>query len=673
MNKKRLLFSLLAIPLLLASCSNNKKQEDPKVDPIPELPETPDGYVDRLPDKAVDGEILHAFGWSFNQIKKNLPAIAEAGFKSVQTSPIQEPKSGGAFWWAYYQPLSFTIAEKTPLGTKEEFASMCAAAEELGVKIIVDVVANHLANISDSELESDGTPKVSADVEKYEPYLYEHRNDSTDPTFHHNKNAQGSGAITQYYQYGALPDLNTGNTYVQERVLAFLKECIDAGADGFRFDAAKHIETPTDPQYASDFWPNTVGVAKEYYATKNNDDLYVYGEILGDPGGGRTVNDYATYMNMTDDHYIASYSSAFASSDADRLVSATYGKSLDASKLITWIESHDTYVNASSHSSSVRVKKMWAIQASRKGSQGLFFARPDANITVGKVEDYTFESETIAAVNRFHNRFLNAEENRFAEGAFYVMERYDSTQAGAVIVDMANNSGAFTTKQLTHLPDGVYYDQLTGNKATVYQGRLENFELGSSRIAVLTKSKNALRPEISVSDRDKMFVGSLDLTITTKNATTASYSINGATAVSFTDSTTVTLGNVVDENNEITIEIYAANDQFNITRSYTYKKAEIIEGYFNVFNINPTYFTDYSIYLWTWNDNTNTSLWSADYTMQDGVMLVDVDDLTGFLLAKFPKDYVITTPTKWDSNVISQSADITGSILEQGFYDASTF
>ena len=34
---------------------------------------------------------------------------------------------------------------------------------------------------------------------------------------------------------------------------ALLKECIDAGIDGFRFDAAKHIETPEDPNFASSF------------------------------------------------------------------------------------------------------------------------------------------------------------------------------------------------------------------------------------------------------------------------------------------------------------------------------------------------------------------------------------------------------------------------------------
>ena len=36
--------------------------------------------------------MLHAFNWSYNTIKENLPAIAAAGYTTVQTSPVQQPK-----------------------------------------------------------------------------------------------------------------------------------------------------------------------------------------------------------------------------------------------------------------------------------------------------------------------------------------------------------------------------------------------------------------------------------------------------------------------------------------------------------------------------------------------------------------------------------------------------
>ena len=53
-----------------------------------------------------DGAILHCWCWSFNTIKEQLPNIAEAGFTSVQTSPINQCKVGegggmqpSAFWF----------------------------------------------------------------------------------------------------------------------------------------------------------------------------------------------------------------------------------------------------------------------------------------------------------------------------------------------------------------------------------------------------------------------------------------------------------------------------------------------------------------------------------------------------------------------------------------------
>ena len=45
-----------------------------------------------LPDTIEEGAILHCWCWSYNTIKDNLPQIAAAGFKTVQTSPVQRPK-----------------------------------------------------------------------------------------------------------------------------------------------------------------------------------------------------------------------------------------------------------------------------------------------------------------------------------------------------------------------------------------------------------------------------------------------------------------------------------------------------------------------------------------------------------------------------------------------------
>ena len=272
--KKKVFCGCLALLLLLAAFACGKsepKKQDPT--PAPEtaatdaptaapvetptpapLPEFADDYQDALPENAEDGLTLHAFNWTYHEIMINLENIRNAGFKNVLTMPVQQPKGGGATWWAFYQPLSFSIGVNSSLGSKEELEALCREAERYGICILADVVVNHMANIDDDHVEEDGTPVVLPAVAEYEPLLYNNRNEDVDGiglTFHHNRGARGSGAETQVYAYGNLPDLNTANPYVQERVLALLKECIDAGVDGFRFDAAKHVETERDPDYPS--------------------------------------------------------------------------------------------------------------------------------------------------------------------------------------------------------------------------------------------------------------------------------------------------------------------------------------------------------------------------------------------------------------------------------------
>ena len=115
-----------------------------------------------------NGNILHCFNWKLSDIKAELPNIAAAGYTSVQTSPVQQPKDyyweGVAYgnvgipdgtggyegnWWKAYQPVTFSICDNGHIwyGTKAEFKEMCAEAEKYGVKVIVDIVANHMGNI----------------------------------------------------------------------------------------------------------------------------------------------------------------------------------------------------------------------------------------------------------------------------------------------------------------------------------------------------------------------------------------------------------------------------------------------------------------------------------------------------------------------------------------------
>ena len=640
----------------------------------PTLTENPISYTDALPSDTKDGSILHAFCWTFNDIKANLKAISEAGYKSVQTSPVQTPKSNGSSWWAYYQPLSFSIATRSPLGTKEELEELCAEADNYGVSIIVDVVFNHLAQYKENAYEADGTPVVSPEVEKYEPEIYALRNDATNPTFHHNLEAAGSGSDTQYYGKGksdALPDLNTAHPLVQARALAFLKECIDAGVDGFRFDAAKHIETPDDPDYPSNFWPNTLGVAKEYYKTVNNGkELFAYGEILGSPTN-RSIDVYTKYMAVTDDYSGSNIVNGAIANSGQRMTYTVYGKDTDASNIVRWLESHDTFTSTDTPFKAKRIAQSWPLLVSRKDSRGLFLARPDSAFSIGIVNDYQFKDETIASANRFHNRFKDGEEYLSYSNGIGITERVNGDDKGAIIVD--SFGGSMCQVDLPHLGSGVYYNQLNGEKVNVFDGHAV-MNLDENGVAILTKTHNEPRPTIDISNRSGVVIDSMNVTVKTKNGTKSTYKINNGDAVEFNGEKTIVIRKADAVNGYINLTITVSNSQFTTTETFKYQAVELVAGYFNVININPAYFTDYTIRLWSW-ETGKWGCWNQNYTRHgETTMLVDSSKLAGFLLALFEKGYEVPNVNSWDyDGVIKQTVDISGELLKQGYFDASTF
>ena len=232
-----------------------------------------------LPDKIEDGAILHCWTWNFKNIKANLSQIAQAGFKAIQTSPINAVKigDGGKMslkstnkgnWWYQYQPTDYTIGNYM-LGTEDEFKDMCNEAHKYGIKVIVDIVANHCS--SDYSV-------ISSHVKNIGGKAFHDRLEISDWS---NRYQVTQGKLTGLY------DLNTQNPAVQQMIVDYVTAVLSDGADGFRYDAAKHVELPDgDSKYASDFWPIVL----------NNSAEFQYGEILS---GGDRMGAYAKISNRT--------------------------------------------------------------------------------------------------------------------------------------------------------------------------------------------------------------------------------------------------------------------------------------------------------------------------------------------------------------------------------------
>jgi alpha-amylase len=355
-----------------------------------------------------EGITLHCWNWSYKSIEENLPLIAGMGYTSIQTSPIQQAKQATAGyqyydWWVYYQPASFSIDNtgNSALGTKAEFESMCRKAHSYGIKVIVDIVANHMGNQSGNDL----APSIIPDL-RNDPSCW---HDISRNTNDYSKRYD----VTQWCMAG-LPDLNTANKKVQNYVLSFMKECIDAGVDGFRFDAAKHIETPDDggDNCASDFWPTIINGATSYASSTRGIDLYCYGEVLDSLGGSLSMTSYTKYMSVTDNTWSDSVRNQVINGRNAGAFSYLYHKGNDASKLVLWAESHDTYANnASSGTSTGSINKTWALVAARGDAMSLYFARPGSYAqALGTASVTGWANAEVGAVNRFHNHFNGQSE-----------------------------------------------------------------------------------------------------------------------------------------------------------------------------------------------------------------------------------------------------------------------
>ncbi|MGN0374234.1 MAG: alpha-amylase family glycosyl hydrolase, partial [Butyrivibrio sp.] len=613
-----------------------------------------------LADNTNEGAILHCWNWSYNNIKEHMQEIAQAGFSSIQTSPVQQAKdytyegkvytnvgtpngTGGSDgqWWKLYQPVSFNICDngQSFLGTKQEFIDMCNEADKYGIKVIVDVVTNHMGNIK-------GWQNSMSDIS---PQVGTYCNEAlmTDETYWHINDMQcwmsdGREHLTQGTI--GMPDLNTADERVQQMVLDFLKECVDCGADGFRFDAAKHIETPDDnPAFASDFWPNVINGIREYAPG----ELFIYGEILNSPGDNFSISNYTKYMSVTDSATGDNRRNDVRYKNAGS--AANSGYSYDAQKVVVWNESHDTYVGSGSSylATDTMIKQTWAIVASRKDATPLYLARPyysenlvDENgnkkstlslvqTNMGDVGTMTWSDPSVAAVNNFKNAFIGQSESVSSTDSIVYIERGNS---GIVIVNL-NGAGNVSLK-VKHMADGEYTDRVSGNKFTVSGGNITGKVESSDGIAVVYNTDTVPAVNVSVPG-GTVSTDTFTVTISLSNAVSGTYCIDDGQVYNFSEETSITLGENTEYGGHIKLTVTASDGENTYTYKHIYNKnksdheAQIYDestGKYHIYMKNTAGWEDVYCYMWI-DSNTNNQGWPGlkMTDLGDGVFLYSTD------------------------------------------------
>lgn len=613
-----------------------------------------------LRDKVGDGVMLHAFNWSYNTIKENLPAIAAAGYTTVQTSPVQQPKdystSGDVTgqWWKLYQPISFHIAEESWLGTKDDLKSLCDEADKYGIKIICDIVSNHIANADEDRPET-----VSNQVKKYEPEFYKKRKTYT-RTYKGDANDSSVQAVVQGH-VSKCPDLVTNDTAVQGYIINLLKECIDCGVDGFRFDAAKHIETEDDGEYASDYWKNITTSASSYYTQKTGDDLYIYGEILNNCGADRSYSSYTKYINVTDNKTGDAVLYNVTKGKASTATNAKYKSGVAASNAVLWAESHDTYEGSSGSSgfsntadvSDENVVKAWAIVASRKDSTALFFARPGTALMGNISTDSTYKSTAVSEINKFHNLFVGQSEKLGSSGDIAYVARGTS----GIVLSNCKGTNASVSISGTGLADGKYTDTVSGAEFTVANGVLTG-SIGNTGVAVVYNGTTT--PKAINSVESGSFRGdTMTLTLSLENATSGTYCLDDSTPVKFTGTTSIRIGSDYKPGETINLTVTATDGVKTSSMVYKYTKSTAQESGVYVF-FNPAtqkgWSAPYQVYIYDETTNKGTVYKNANWPGE----AMTLDPATGYYYYEVPKSSSISADED-DENQAASDFDLSTS------------
>ncbi len=544
-----------------------------------------------LMDNIQDGTILHCFDWTYADIQAELPNIAEAGFTAVQTSPAQPsagPDAATGSWWWLYQPTSYYIGTNY-LGTKTELESLCTEAHKYGIKIVVDMVSNHLAKTSS----------------KIDPsYL------SEDQYWHTDDDTRTKRQKTTQNSLSGLYDIDTENTVIQGLVHDYVQELKAAGVDGIRWDTTKHIALPSE---GSDFWPAVIDTT-----------MYNYGEILGDPGGDTDaqnvslMKEYAKYLSVTDDVYGRQLTNWFNGGSETPGYANWARRGLESNQVVYWGESHDTYSNGptqygvtTSMSQNV-IDRSYAIGACRAGATALYYSRPSEtekdSILAGVKGSTHFTVPEVAAVNHFHNAMFGQQEY------FKIDSTYNcavvSREKGAVI---AAKSGSNQTVSVVNgggtTQPGTYIDEITGNEWTVTSTTISG-TIGSTGIAVLFNEEMLSGSVSAVPASNTSFTDeTLTVTLKANKITNASYQTSEGQSGTYVDGDTITIGSSTSYGNTITVTLSGTNSNNEAVReTYSYYKKdpnEAVKIYFDNSSYNWS-----SVYAYVYADSTtNNGTW----------------------------------------------------------------
>lgn len=288
---------------------------------------------------------VQMFHWKWTDIAKECTNfLGPQGYGGVQISPPSSANKGSA-WWDIYQPVDYTNLN-SKMGTATELQSMINTCHTAGVRVYADIVANHLAAGSGTATNGATWNASTLTYPRFSASDFHAACDIQGSDYSNNRNG-----VTQCRLVG-LPDLNTASSYVQGQIKNYLTTLIGMGIDGFRFDAAKHIQQ-------AELQTIFNGIS---HTTTSGENLWVTQEIITD--GTVDRNSYLTIGTINEFKYASAMREAFRNLNGASISQirtymgtpgnwgGTWGFITNSSKATVFVNNWDTERNGDSMNAS---------------------------------------------------------------------------------------------------------------------------------------------------------------------------------------------------------------------------------------------------------------------------------------------------------------------------------
>ncbi len=278
------------------------------------------------------GRISHFHGGDLVGLTSKLDYIKGLGATAIWITPPfkNKPMQAGTAGYHGYWILDFTTIDPH-LGTDAEFRNFVAQAHARGLRVYLDIVVNHTADVikykdgATNYIDMATAPYRDVDGKAFTPHdvAYNGINSASDfprlspersfahvpllpegeehakgpdwlndVTLYHNRgNSTFKGESSLFGDFVGLDDVFTENPTVVRGFIAIYGRWVERyGIDGFRIDTVKHVNL--------EFWEAFAPAIREKARQLGRPDFVQFGEVMDETGDTALLSEFTTTGNL---------------------------------------------------------------------------------------------------------------------------------------------------------------------------------------------------------------------------------------------------------------------------------------------------------------------------------------------------------------------------------------